>query len=100
MTPRADEERVAEAAFIIETVMPLKTIGYGAVRRLTVLGSAAFPQAVGPHGGAATPSESVTQSDADLAGLKAKGYKAALLGRRPSTGLIRGGRQFSARPIQ
>jgi ribose transport system substrate-binding protein len=40
---------------------------------------AAIAQTVGPHGEAATPSESVTLSDADLTTLKAKGYKAALL---------------------
>lgn len=36
-------------------------------------------QTVGPQGEAATPSSSVTLSDADIATLKGKGYKAALL---------------------
>lgn len=40
---------------------------------------AAFAQTVGPSGESATPSSAVTLSDADLASLKGKGYKAALL---------------------
>ncbi|WP_288194741.1 substrate-binding domain-containing protein [uncultured Phyllobacterium sp.] len=41
--------------------------------------SASFAQTVGPSGEAATPSSAITLSDADLASLKDKGYKAALL---------------------
>lgn len=40
---------------------------------------AAWAQTMGPAGEAATPSAEVTISDADLAALKDKGYKAALL---------------------
>ncbi|WP_296747108.1 substrate-binding domain-containing protein [Mesorhizobium sp.] len=39
----------------------------------------AHAQTVGPQGETATPSSSVTLSDADIAALKDKGYKAALL---------------------
>lgn len=39
----------------------------------------AFAQTVGPAGEAATPSAEVTLSEADIAALKDKGYKAALL---------------------
>jgi ribose transport system substrate-binding protein len=38
-----------------------------------------FAQTVGPAGEAATPSADIVISDADIAGLKDKGYKAALL---------------------
>jgi len=41
--------------------------------------ASAFAQTVGPAGEAATPSAEVTLSDADIAALKDKGYKAALL---------------------
>lgn len=40
---------------------------------------AAHAQTVGPQGETATPSSSLTLSDADIAALKDKGYKAALL---------------------
>ena len=39
----------------------------------------AVAQTVGPAGEAATPSAEVTLTDADIAALKDKGYKAALL---------------------
>lgn len=42
-------------------------------------GTAAWAQTVGPNGEAATPSADIQLTDADLAGLKDKGYKAALL---------------------
>ncbi|UVK51599.1 substrate-binding domain-containing protein [Mesorhizobium sp. AR02] len=41
--------------------------------------NAAWAQTVGPQGETATPSSSVTLTDADIAALKDKGYKAALL---------------------
>ena len=45
---------------------------------LSALAAPAFAQTVGPAGEAATPSADITISDADLAALKGKGYKAAL----------------------
>ncbi len=44
-----------------------------------LLPSLAFAQTVGPNGEAATASTAVTLSDADIAALQGKGYKAALL---------------------
>ncbi|MGN6142662.1 MAG: substrate-binding domain-containing protein [Mesorhizobium sp.] len=46
---------------------------------LSLAGSAAFAQTVGPSGETATPSAEVKLTDADIAALKDKGYKAALL---------------------
>jgi ribose transport system substrate-binding protein len=46
---------------------------------LLLAAHAAWAQTVGPQGETATPSASVTLSDADIAALKNKGYKAALL---------------------
>ena len=43
------------------------------------LAGPAWTQTVGPGGESATPSSEITLSDADLAGLKDKGHKAALL---------------------
>ena len=52
----------------------------GALTAGLILGAgAAVAQTVGPAGEAATPSAEVTLSDADIAALKDKGYKAALL---------------------
>lgn len=44
-----------------------------------MLAGPAWPQTVGPGGESATPSSAITLSDADLAALKDKGHKAALL---------------------
>ncbi|TIV77519.1 MAG: LacI family transcriptional regulator [Mesorhizobium sp.] len=46
---------------------------------LMLASAAAHAQTVGPQGETATPSSSLTLSDADIAALKDKGYKAALL---------------------
>jgi ribose transport system substrate-binding protein len=46
---------------------------------LLLSGAPAMAQTVGPAGETATPSADITLSDADLAALKDKGYKAALL---------------------
>ncbi|MGN6307454.1 MAG: substrate-binding domain-containing protein [Mesorhizobium sp.] len=46
---------------------------------LSLAGSVAFAQTVGPSGETATPSAEVKLTDADIAALKDKGYKAALL---------------------
>ncbi|CDX50505.1 substrate-binding domain-containing protein [Mesorhizobium sp. M2C.T.Ca.TU.002.02.1.1] len=46
---------------------------------LMLAAGAAHAQTVGPQGETATPSSGVTLSDADIAALKDKGYKAALL---------------------
>ncbi|THF56415.1 substrate-binding domain-containing protein [Ollibium composti] len=46
---------------------------------LSLAGSAAFAQTVGPFGETATPSAEVKLTDADIAALKDKSYKAALL---------------------
>ncbi len=46
---------------------------------LLLSGAPAIAQTVGPAGETATPSADITLSDADLAALKDKGYKAALL---------------------
>jgi ribose transport system substrate-binding protein len=46
---------------------------------LSLAGSTAFAQTVGPSGETATPSAEVKLTDADIAALKDKGYKAALL---------------------
>ncbi|QDC02483.1 substrate-binding domain-containing protein [Mesorhizobium sp. 8] len=46
---------------------------------LSLAGSAAFAQTVGPSGETATPSAEVKLTDSDIAALKDKGYKAALL---------------------
>lgn len=46
---------------------------------LSLNANAAFAQTVGPSGETATPSAEVKLSDADIAALKDKGYKAALL---------------------
>jgi len=50
-----------------------------ALTGLIIASGGASAQTVGPQGETATPSASVTLSDADLAALKDKGYKAALL---------------------
>jgi ribose transport system substrate-binding protein len=60
--------------------MRLKNFLSTALVASALLGTnAAFAQTVGPSGEAATPTANVTLSDADLATLKGKGYKAALL---------------------
>jgi ribose transport system substrate-binding protein len=46
---------------------------------LIMSAATAIAQTVGPAGEAATPSADVALSDADIAALKDKGYKAALL---------------------
>src|SRR5437899_5604106 len=46
---------------------------------LMVTAGAALAQTVGPQGETATPSSTLTLSDADISALKDKGYKAAFL---------------------
>ncbi|RWB71179.1 MAG: LacI family transcriptional regulator [Mesorhizobium sp.] len=56
-----------------------KWIAATLVGGLMLASAAAHAQTVGPQGETATPSSSLTLSDADIAALKDKGYKAALL---------------------
>ncbi|MET3926331.1 substrate-binding domain-containing protein [Devosia sp. 2618] len=58
--------------------MYTKTI-LAALLASTLMSSAALAQTVGPNGETATPSADVVLSDADIAALQGKGYKAALL---------------------
>lgn len=60
--------------------MPMKTLIAAAFAGgLMLAANPAFAQTVGPQGESATPSADVILSDADIAALKDKGYKAALL---------------------
>ncbi|MER8902383.1 substrate-binding domain-containing protein [Mesorhizobium sp. M0761] len=60
--------------------MPMKTLIAAAFAGgLILTANPAFAQTVGPQGESATPSADVILSDADIAALKDKGYKAALL---------------------
>lgn len=60
--------------------MPMKTLIAAAFAGgLMLAANPAFAQTVGPQGETATPSADVILSDADIAALKDKGYKAALL---------------------
>ncbi len=59
--------------------MLIRSLFATALTGLIIASGGAAAQTVGPQGETATPSASVTLSDADLAALKDKGYKAALL---------------------
>ncbi|MER9496019.1 substrate-binding domain-containing protein [Mesorhizobium sp. M0006] len=60
--------------------MPMKTLIAAAFAGgLMLAANPAFAQTVGPQGESASPSADVILSDADIAALKDKGYKAALL---------------------
>ncbi len=56
-----------------------KTTLLAALLATTLMTPAALAQTVGPSGETATPSAEVTLTDADIAALQGKGYKAALL---------------------
>ena len=59
--------------------MLLKKVLATALLASSLLANAAIAQTVGPSGESATPSAEITLTDADIAALKDKGYKAALL---------------------
>ena len=60
--------------------MPMKSFFASALAGALIFAAgAASAQTVGPSGETATPSADITLSDADIAAVKDKGYKAALL---------------------
>lgn len=61
------------------TMLMKKLLNAALLTGAVMAASAAHAQTVGPQGETATPSAEVKLSDADLAALKGKGYKAALL---------------------